>query len=114
MNRGSARTHVMLMATLALTVLVGAGCASGGFEDPHNYGPVGPIGMTGPQGPQGPQGPAGMAGKEGPGGPVGAQGMNGPRALSGRGSRSLTFSSISTRAWSAARRPIRSPSSAST
>jgi len=79
MNRGSARTHVMLIATLALTVVVGAGCASGGFEDPHNYGPVGPIGMTGPQGPQGPQGPAGVAGKEGPGGPAGAQGMNGPQ-----------------------------------
>ncbi len=77
MNRGAGRTHVMLMATLALTVLVGAGCASGGFEDPHNYGPVGPIGMAGPQGPQGPQGPAGMAGKEGPGGPAGAQGMTG-------------------------------------
>jgi outer membrane protein OmpA-like peptidoglycan-associated protein len=69
----------MLIATLALTVLVGAGCASGGFEDPHNYGPVGPIGMTGPQGPQGPQGPAGVAGKEGPGGPAGAQGTNGPQ-----------------------------------
>ena len=79
MNRGSARTHVTLMATLALTVLVGAGCASGGFEDPHNYGPVGPIGMTGPQGPQGPQGPAGPAGKEGPGGPAGAQGVSGPQ-----------------------------------
>ena len=77
MNRGAGRTHVMLMATLALTVLVGAGCASGGFEDPHNYGPVGPIGMAGPQGPQGPQGPAGMAGKEGPGGPAGAQGLAG-------------------------------------
>ncbi len=103
MNQGSARTHVMLMAALALTVLVGAGCASGGFEDPHDYGPVGPIGMTGPQGPQGPQGPAGVVGKEGPGGRAGAQGMNGPRGLSGRGSRSLTFSSTSTRARSAAR-----------
>jgi len=78
MKRGSARTGAMLIATLALTVLVGAGCATGVFEDPHNYGPVGPIGMTGPQGPQGPQGPAGLAGKEGPGGPAGAQGVNGP------------------------------------
>jgi peptidoglycan-associated lipoprotein len=68
----------MLVATLALTVLVGAGCAMGTLEDPHNYGPVGPIGMTGPQGPQGPQGPAGQPGKDGPGGPAGAQGVSGP------------------------------------
>jgi hypothetical protein len=50
MKRGSARAGVVLVAMLALTVLVGAGCASGPFEDPHNYGPVGPIGMAGPQG----------------------------------------------------------------
>jgi peptidoglycan-associated lipoprotein len=68
----------MLVATLALTVLVGAGGAMGTLEDPHNYGPVGPIGMTGPQGPQGPQGPAGQPGKDGPGGPAGAQGVSGP------------------------------------
>ena len=67
-----------MAAMLALTVLFGAGCATGPFEDPHNYGPVGPIGMTGPQGPQGPQGPAGVAGKQGPGGPAGAQGVSGP------------------------------------
>jgi peptidoglycan-associated lipoprotein len=77
MKRGTARTGAMLVATVALTVLVGAGCATGPLEDPHNYGPVGPIGMTGPQGPQGPQGPAGLAGKEGPGGPAGAQGVSG-------------------------------------
>jgi len=78
MKRGSARTGAMLVATLALTVIVGGGCAMGTLEDPHNYGPVGPIGMTGPQGPQGPQGPAGQPGKDGPGGPAGAQGVSGP------------------------------------
>ena len=78
MKRGSARTGAMLVATLAMTVLVGAGCAIGTLEDPRNFGPVGPIGMTGPQGLQGPQGPAGLAGKEGPGGPAGAQGVSGP------------------------------------
>lgn len=75
MKRGYARTGVIVGAMLALTVLFGAGCATGPFEDPHNYGPVGPIGMTGPQGPQG---PAGVAGKEGPGGPAGTQGVSGP------------------------------------
>ena len=49
----------MLVATLALTVIVGGGCAMGTLEDPHNYGPVGPIGMTGPKGDAGPQGLAG-------------------------------------------------------
>jgi outer membrane protein OmpA-like peptidoglycan-associated protein len=78
MKRGFARTGVIVGAMLALTVLFGAGCATGPFEDPHNYGPVGPIGMTGPQGPQGPQGPAGVAGQQGPGGPAGTQGVSGP------------------------------------
>src|ERR1051326_1603483 len=72
MKRGSARTGAMLVATLALTVLVGAGCAMGTLEDPHNYGPVGPIGMTGPQGSQGPQGLAGQPGKAAAGGRAGA------------------------------------------
>ena len=31
---------VMLGAILALTVLFGAGCASGPFEDPRNMGPL--------------------------------------------------------------------------
>jgi len=78
MKRGFARTGVIVGAMLALTVLFGAGCATGPFEDPHNYGPVGPIGMTGPQGPQGPQGPAGVAGQQGPGGPAGTPGVSGP------------------------------------
>jgi peptidoglycan-associated lipoprotein len=78
MKRGFARTGVIVGAMLALTVLFGAGCATGPLEDPQNYGPVGPIGMTGPQGPQGPQGPAGVAGQQGPGGPAGAQGVSGP------------------------------------
>lgn len=78
MKRGFARTGVIVGAMLALTVLFGAGCATGPFEDPHNYGPVGPIGMTGPQGPQGPQGPAGVAGQQGPGGPAGTQSVSGP------------------------------------
>lgn len=77
MKRGSARAGVVLVAMLALTALVGAGCASGPFEDPHNYGPVGPIGMAGPQGQQGPQGPQGPAGQQGPGGPAGVQGVAG-------------------------------------
>jgi outer membrane protein OmpA-like peptidoglycan-associated protein len=78
MKRGSsARTGVVLVAMLVLTVLFGAGC-TGPLEDPHIYGPAGPIGMTGPQGPQGPQGPAGVAGKQGPAGPAGVQGVSGP------------------------------------
>jgi peptidoglycan-associated lipoprotein len=66
---------------LALTVLFGAGCASGPFEDPRNFGPAGPIGMTGPQGPQGQAGPAGVAGVQGPGGP---QGVSGPEGVQGQ------------------------------
>jgi len=71
----------MLVAMLTLTVLFGAGCASGPFEDPRNIGPVGPMGMTGPQGPQGQPGPTGVAGVQGPGGP---QGVTGPEGVTGR------------------------------
>ncbi len=71
----------MLGAVLTLTVLFGAGCASGPFEDPRNFGPAGPIGMTGPQGPQGQAGPAGVAGVQGPGGP---QGVSGPEGVQGQ------------------------------
>jgi peptidoglycan-associated lipoprotein len=81
MKQGSRSTGVMLGATLALTVLFGAGCASGPFEDPRNIGAAGPMGMTGPQGPQGQPGPAGVAGVQGPGGP---QGVSGPEGLKGR------------------------------
>ena len=81
MMRGSTKIGVMLVAMLTLTVLFGAGCASGPFEDPRNIGPVGPMGMTGPQGPQGQPGPTGVAGVQGPGGP---QGVTGPEGVTGR------------------------------
>src|SRR5713101_5450102 len=53
MMRGSTRMGVMLVAMLTLTVLFGAGCASGPYEDPRNFGPAGPVGMTGPGGHRG-------------------------------------------------------------
>ncbi len=53
MKRGSRRIGVVLVTILTLTVLFGAGCASGPFEDPRNIGAAGPMGLTGPQGPQG-------------------------------------------------------------
>lgn len=81
MKRGSTRVGVMLVGLLTLTVLFGAGCASGPFEDPRNFGPAGPVGMTGPQGPQGPTGPSGVAGIQGPGGP---QGVSGPEGVMGQ------------------------------
>ena len=81
MKRGSTRIGVMLAAMLTLTVLFGAGCASGLYEDPRNVGPAGPIGMTGPQGPQGQPGATGVAGVQGPGGP---QGVTGPEGVKGR------------------------------
>lgn len=81
MKRESRNIGVVLGAILALTVLFGAGCASGPFEDPRNMGPAGPVGMTGPQGPQGPTGPNGVAGIQGPGGP---QGVTGPEGVMGR------------------------------
>ena len=81
MMRGSTRMGVMLVAMLTLTVLFGAGCASGPFEDPRNIGPAGPMGMTGPQGLQGQPGPTGVAGVQGPGG---AQGVTGPEGVKGR------------------------------
>ena len=81
MMRGSTRMGVMLVAMLTLTVLFGAGCASGPFEDPRNTGPAGPMGMTGPQGPQGQPGATGVAGVQGPGGP---QGVTGPEGVKGR------------------------------
>ncbi len=81
MKQQSRSVGVMLGAILALTMLFGAGCASGPFEDPRNMGPAGPVGMTGPQGPQGPTGPNGVAGIQGPGGP---QGVTGPEGVMGR------------------------------
>jgi peptidoglycan-associated lipoprotein len=78
MKRGATKTGLVLGAMLVLTVLLGAGCATGPFEDPHNIGPVGPMGMAGPQGQQGPQGPAGVPGLQGPGGPAGMTGVSGP------------------------------------
>ena len=80
MKQKPTRIGVMLSAILALTVLFGAGCASGPYEDPRNFGPAGPIGLTGPQGPQGPTGPNGVAGIQGPGGP---QGVTGPEGVMG-------------------------------
>jgi outer membrane protein OmpA-like peptidoglycan-associated protein len=81
MKQGFKGMAVMLGAMLALTVIFGAGCASGVYEDPRNIGPAGPVGMTGPQGPQGPTGPSGVAGIQGPGGP---QGVSGPEGVMGQ------------------------------
>ena len=66
MMRGSTRVGVMLVALLTLTVLFGAGCASGPYEDPRNFGPAGPVGMTGPQGVSGPEGVMGQQGPQRP------------------------------------------------
>ena len=81
MKYGFRKRVTMIGAVVTLTVLFGAGCASGPFEDPRNFGPAGPIGMTGPQGPQGQAGPAGVAGVQGPGGP---QGVSGPEGVQGQ------------------------------
>ena len=77
MRREGARLGLVVFSTLALTVLLAAGCA-GPLKDPHVVGPAGPAGAAGPAGPPGPPGPAGPSGPAGPGGPAGVAGSPGP------------------------------------
>jgi len=91
MKHESRSVGVMVSAIVALTVFFGAGCASGPYEDPRNFGPAGPIGLTGPQGPQGPTGPNGVAGIQGPGGPQGVTGPEGVMGLQGPQRPWVTF-----------------------
>jgi peptidoglycan-associated lipoprotein len=77
MRRESAKVGLAVVSMLALTLLLGAGCA-GPLQDPHVVGPAGPAGAAGPAGPPGPPGPAGTPGPPGPSGPPGVAGLPGP------------------------------------